>query len=134
MSRPNILLILTMAALAGGCTSGFESDGTAESELVRAWLESRHPEKLAEPNARLVMSDFGVPLTTGNLRRMGPDRLPGCERSTLRRQGSKVVASWTCPAGTDIAFRTVYFRVKNKRIAAANYTEAYQAVREKPDR
>jgi hypothetical protein len=75
------------------------------------------------------MSDNGVPLTQRELRARGPDRRPGCRRSTLQRRGSSVVATWACPAGTDLAFRTVYFQVRNGRIASANHTEAYQAVR-----
>jgi hypothetical protein len=130
-----LLAILAAAALTGGCSRQFESDGTPEAEIVRKWLsqgwvESQRSDALIDPQARLVMSDFGVPLTRGNLRSMGPDRrLPECHRSTLRWSGTSVEASWTCPPGTDLAFRTVYFHVRNGRIASANYTEAYQAVR-----
>ena len=132
--RRHLLAILAAAALTGGCSRPFESDGTPEAEIVRKWLSqgwaaSHNTEALIDPQARLVMSDFGVPLTRHNLRMMGPDRRPGCRRSTLRRREYSVEASWTCPAGTDLAFRTVYFHVRNGRIESASYTEAYQAVR-----
>jgi hypothetical protein len=130
MPRLKLSLMLIALVLTSGCTRQFESDGTAESEVVRKWLSRDstilHADPLVEPRAQLVMSDYGVALTRGNLRRLGPDRLPGCERSTLRARGSTVEASWACPPGTDLAFRTVYFQVRNGRIASAGYTEAYQ--------
>jgi hypothetical protein len=132
MSRLKLSLMFAVVVLTGGCTRLFQSDGAPESEVVRQWLSkdtsSRRATTLIEPGAQLVMSDYGVALTQQNLRGMGPDRRPGCERSTLRRRGSTVVASWSCPAGTDLAFRTVYFQVRKGRIASASYTEAYQAV------
>lgn len=134
MSRLKLLFIIAALSLTSGCGGSFTTDGTPEAEIVRQWLSQgwaarRRSEALIEPDARLVMSDFGVPLTHWNLRTRGPDRLPGCERSTIRRQDHAVVAGWTCPPGTDLDFRTVYFRVRNGRIASANYTEAHQAVR-----
>jgi hypothetical protein len=132
MSRLKLFLMLAAALLTGGCTRLFDSDGTPESEVVRQWLSqdtsSRRAGTLIEPGAQLVMSDYGMPLTRKNLRRMGPDRFAGCERSKLTRRGPTVVASWTCPTDTDLPFRTVYFQVRKGRIASAKYTEAYQAV------
>jgi|GEM_PF-5747379 len=126
--------MLAGLALTSGCGGQFQTDGTPEAEIVRKWLSqgwvaNRQAEALIDPQARLVMSDFGVPLTRHNLRIMGPDRRPGCRRSTLRRLEYSVEASWTCPPGTDPAFRTVYFYVRNGRIESANHTEAHQAVR-----
>lgn len=135
MSRANLILAAAALLLVGGCTRLFESDGTPESELVRKWLseDPGRPSALLEPGAQLVMSDHGLTLTQGHLRSFGPDRRPGCKRSTLKRRGSTVVASWSCPAGTDPAFRTVYFHVRNGRIASANYMEAYQAAAKPTD-
>lgn len=134
MSRLKLSLALAAVLLASGCTRHFESDGTPESEVVRKWLSADstilHRDPLIEPGAQLVMSDYGTPLSRPSLRRLGPDRRPGCEPSSLKWTGTSVEASWSCPAGTDVAFRTVYFRVRNGRIASASYTEAYQAVRE----
>lgn len=134
MPRLKLLFIFAAVSLTNGCGSSFQTDGTREAGIVRQWLSPgwaarRGTDALIEPGAPLVMSDFQVPLTLWNLRTKGPDRLPGCERSTIRRQDHAVVASWTCSPGTDLAFRTVYFQVRNGRIASANYTEAYEAVK-----
>jgi hypothetical protein len=132
MSRSKLSLMVAAAVLMSGCTKLFESDGTPESEVVRKWLSADstilHDDPLIEPEARLVMSDYDVALSRPSLRRLGPDRRPGCQPSTLRWNGNSVEARWSCPAGTDEAFRTVYFHVRNGRVASANYTEAYQAV------
>jgi hypothetical protein len=129
--RPWIIFSATLALV--GCGSAIATDGSPEAGRVAAWLSSSQwiswvTDDPVVPGAVLVMSDFGRPLTLGNLRQSGPDRIAGCALARVERTRSGVAATWSCATHVDLPQRQVEFDMLDGRIRAARYTEAYQAL------
>ena len=135
-SRSRLLVLLGVAFLTGGCTRAFETDGSPEAELVRDWyspdwVAGGNASSLVEPDARLVLSDFAVPLTRGALRIRGPDGVRGCERSTIGRFGYAIRMTWSC-RDKERPQRYVDVQLRNGRIVSVSYVEEYQARLDNP--
>ena len=130
--RARLVSLLAGLAVLAACTGSIPTDGSPEARRVAAWLSSTRwsgPARDAPvaPEATLTLSDFGVPLTLANLRRFGPDRIPGCRPARVERSRVGVTATWSCATPVDLLQRQVEFDMKAGRIVGARHVEAYQA-------
>lgn len=121
-------LAIAIILLAAGCAQAIKSDGSPEAQRVALWLTqgSWLPDDSADiaPRARLIMSDYEVPLTRANLHKLGPDRLTGCEIASIARSGAEVVATWRCDRPIPLVRRQVRFGVEQNKVVYARYAEA----------
>jgi hypothetical protein len=118
---------MSLILLAMGCAKTIKSDGSPEARRVTQWLtQSSWPwndsANLA-PRARLIMSDYEMPLSRSKLRELGPDRLTGCEIASIARSGPEVVATWKCNAPIPLIRRQVWFGVEKDKVGYARYVE-----------
>ena len=129
----NRALLPLLAAIAlAGCAKPLPTDDSPEAHRVAAWLTSEPPASSAPdprlmPDAQLVLSDYGLPLTRDNVLRFGPGRNPGCVLGRVERSQGGAVATWACKPDLPLRRRQVVFALRGDRIRSAHYSEADQS-------
>ena len=129
LNRPP-LLFLSLLAL-GGCAKPLPTDGSPEAHRVAAWLTSAPPASSAPdprllPDAHLLLSDYGLPLTRDVVLRFGPSRTPGCVLARVERSRDGATATWACKPDLPLKKRQIDFALRGDRIRSARYEEADQ--------